>query len=99
MFRVIVYYKGESSEEFKVNWKNVDAQVREKYKLKFIYARGGTTDGHLAVSSLRLKKDILEEMCKTKLTIDEIKFTFEKAEGECLKDFWQDHGNHYNFCT
>lgn len=97
---MIIYYKANSKEEeFKVNWKNVDATVREKYKLKFIYARGSAQDGHLAVSSLRLKRDILKTMCDTKLTIDETEFTFEEAKGECLKEFWQDHGNHYNFCT
>lgn len=89
MFRVIIYYKGTSSaEEFKVNWKSVDAKCRELYKLKFTYARGGTVDGHLSVSSLRLNREILKEMCDTKLTIDDIEFTFEEAKGECLKDFW-----------
>jgi len=86
---LIIYYKGTSSkEEFKVNWKSVDAKCRELYKLKFTYARGGTTDGHLSVSSLRLNREILKEMCDAKLTIDDIEFTFEEAKGECLKDFW-----------
>jgi hypothetical protein len=38
-------------------------------------------------------------MTKNKITIDAREFTFEKAAGEILKDFWQDHGNHYSFCT
>jgi len=63
---VIIYYKAiTKDEEFKVDWKKVDGAAREKFKLKFIYARGTGPDGHLAVSSLRLKKDILAEMSKT----------------------------------
>lgn len=105
VFSLIVYFKAnikpaeKGEEETKLNWKAVDAAAKEKYKLKFIYARGGTTDGHLALSNLRLKREVLAEMCENPLTIDGIEHTFSEAKDDCLKDFWQDHGNHYNFCV
>jgi hypothetical protein len=43
--RVIVYYKVSekpAEEEFKVDWKKVEATVKEKFsKLKLVYSRGG----------------------------------------------------------
>jgi hypothetical protein len=57
LYRIIVYYKAtvKEEEEFKVNWKEVEAKTKEAYpKLKLIYSRGGVLDGHMAFSSLRL---------------------------------------------
>jgi hypothetical protein len=60
---IIVYYKTEikEGEEFKVNWKEVEAKVKEAYpKLKLIYSRGGQNDGHMAFSSLRLNQELFD---------------------------------------
>ena len=54
---IIVYFKVTlaEAEEYKVNWKEVEAKVKDTYpKLKLIYSRGGQHDGHMAFSSLRL---------------------------------------------
>ena len=32
------------------------------------------------------------------MTIGEKAYKFSKLEGEPLKEFWQNHGGHYNFC-
>lgn len=32
------------------------------------------------------------------MTIGEKSYKFSKLEGEPLKEFWQNHGGHYNFC-
>lgn len=99
---IIVYYNTTipEGEEFKVNWKEVEAKVKEAYpKLKLIYSRGGQNDGHMAFSSLRLNQELFDTMTTTKMTVEDHEFTFCRAEDDCLKDFWQDHGNHYSFCT
>ena len=86
-------------EEFKVNWKEVELAVRDAYPtLKLTYARGDDHGGQLAVSNLRLKTDVLDELLGKKMTIKEKSFKFSKLEGEPLKSFWQDQGGHYNFC-
>ena len=88
---MIVYYKCEikEGEEFKVNWKEVEAKVKEAYpKLKLIYSRGGQNDGHMAFSSLRLNQELFDKMNSTKITVEDHEFTFCRAEDEILKDFW-----------
>lgn len=90
-FRIIVYYKTEikEGEEFKVNWKEVEAKVKVAYpKLKLIYSRGGQNDGHMAFSSLRLNQELFDAMNSTKMMVEEHEFTFCRAEDDILKDFW-----------
>ena len=89
---VIVSYAAEvkDGEDFKVDWKAVEKQVKESFpKLKLIYSRMDEHGGHLAFSQLRLKKDLLAELCAGKLTIQERPFSFKMCEGEDLKDFWK----------
>lgn len=86
-------------EEFKVNWKEIESAVRDKYKgLKLIYARGDNHGGQLAFSNLRLKTDVLDQLLAGSMQIGEKSFKFSKLEGEPLKEFWQNQGGHYNFC-
>jgi len=90
-FRIIVYYKTDikEGEEFKVNWKEVEAKVKVAYpKLKLIYSRGGQNDGHMAFSSLRLNQELFDTMNSTKMTVEDHEFTFCRAEDDILKDFW-----------
>lgn len=51
---MIISFKAEGlaeGEEFKVEWKQVEKGVREKFPgLKLIYSRAGPHDGHLAFS-------------------------------------------------
>ena len=76
-------------EEFKVNWKEVEKAVRAKYPaLKMTYARGDPHVGQLAISNLRLKQELIDEILSTKMTIQEKDFKFSKLEGEPLKEFW-----------
>jgi hypothetical protein len=76
-------------EEFKVNWKEVEKAVRDKYPaLKLTYARGDDHGGQLAFSNLRLKTDVLEQLLADKLTIQGKQMKFSKLEGEPLKEFW-----------
>ena len=86
-------------EEFKVNWKEVEKAVRETYPgLKLTYARGDPLGGQLAVSNLRLKTELIDQLIASNMTIQEKSFKFTKLEGEPLKEFWQNQGGHYNFC-
>jgi len=54
--------------------------------------------GQLAFSQLRLKRDELDNMCSKTMKIEEFDFKFFLTEGEELKEFWQKHGGHFNFC-
>ena len=100
--RLIIAFKVEElkeGDEFKASWKEVEKSVREKLpKLKIIYARGDDKAGHLALSNLRLKPEMVDQLLAEGVTISEKKFTFEKIEGETLKEFWSEQGGHYNFC-
>ena len=79
----------------------VEQHVKATFgKLKLVYARGGQDDGHLAFSSLRLNQEVFDALTAPhSATIQEHTVTFTKSEDENLKDFWNDHGNHYSFCT
>ena len=52
--RLIIAFKAEGIKEgetFKVDWKQVERAVREKYTtLKLVYSRAGPHDGHIAFS-------------------------------------------------
>ena len=86
-------------EEFKVNWKEVEKSVREAYpSLKLVYARGDDHGGQLAISNLRIKQDLVDQLLASSMTIQEKSFKFSKLEGEPLKEFWQNQGGHYSFC-
>lgn len=64
---VIASYKTAvtKGEDFKVDWKEVEKSVKEHFpKLKLIYSRMDEHGGNLAFSQLRLKKDLLDELCK-----------------------------------
>jgi len=88
-----------AGEEYKLNWKDVEIAVREKYPtLKLTYARGDDHVGQIAISSLRLKPELIEQITANTMTIKERVFKFSKLEGEPLKEFWQNQGGHYNFC-
>ena len=98
---IIVSYdtKVNDGEEFKVDWKQVEKAVKESYpKLKLIYSRMDPHGGHVAFSQLRLKRDLLDQLCKETIQIQERPFTFKVTEGEDQKEFWQKHGGHFQFC-
>jgi len=86
-------------EEFKVDWKLVEAKIKEEYPgLKLIYSRMDDHGGHLAFSQLRLKHDLMDDLIKNGAEIQERPFTFEKTTGDELKEFWQKQGGHFQFC-
>lgn len=76
-------------EEFKVNWKEIELAVRDTYPmLKMTYARGDDHGGQLALSNLRMKQELLDQLLGAKMTIKEKEYKFSKLEGEPLKEFW-----------
>lgn len=96
--RVIVHFKAKEKkgkEEKKLQWKLIETEVRKKYpKLKVVYSRADESAGDLAFSSHKLGTT-LEGLCKDQIKAGEDTFTFERLEGEALRDFWQKHGGHY----
>ena len=53
--------KAKEGEEFKVDWKQVERTVREKYPgLKLVYSRADPHGGHIAFSQLRIKTDLID---------------------------------------
>ena len=98
---IILTYAAEvkDGEEFKVDWKQVEKEVKANFpKLKLIYSRMDPHGGHIAVSQLRIKREMLNDLCKNKMTVQERPFTFKLTEGEELKEFWQKQGGHFQFC-
>ncbi len=98
---IILTYAAEvkDGEEFKVDWKQVEKEVKANFpKLKLIYSRMDPHGGHIAVSQLRIKREMLTDLCKNKMTVQERPFTFKLTEGEELKEFWQKQGGHFQFC-
>jgi uncharacterized protein (DUF433 family) len=101
---MIIAFKAEGvekGEEFKVEWKKVEATVKERYPgLKLVYARGDQdkNEGHLAFSQLRIKTENIEALCGEKITIQEKEHSFRQLEGEDLKEFWHNEGGHYTYC-
>ena len=72
--RFIIAFKAEikDKEEFKVDWKQVERTVREKFPgLKLVYSRASAHDGHLAFSQLRIKSDLIDELVKDKIKVQE----------------------------
>ena len=59
--RLIVHFKPEEVDDsFKVDWKQVERAVKEKYPgLKLVYSRADPHEGDLAFSQLRIKKDLI----------------------------------------
>ena len=95
---IIVTYTAEvkAEEDFKVDWKEVEKSIKEHYpKLKLIYSRMDPHGGHVAFSQLRIKRDLLDELCKKPIKCQDRPFTFKLTEGEDLKEFWQKQGGHY----
>lgn len=91
-FRLIIAFKVEElkeGDEFKASWKEVEKSVKGKFPLlKLIYARGDDRSGHLAFSNLRLKTDLIDQLVKDGMTIQEKSFSFDKLKDEPLKEFW-----------
>jgi len=73
--------------------------VKEAFPgLKLIYSRMDEHSGHLAFSNLRLKTDLMDELCSKSVQIQDRPFTFKRTEGDELKEFWQKQGGHFQFC-
>ena len=93
---IIVTFEAKTK-DLQVDWKTIEKGVRDAHpKLKLIYSRKEENAGQLAFSQLRLKRENLDAL--KKLTIEGVDFTFKTTEGEDLKEFWQKHGGHFNFC-
>ena len=79
---MIIAFKAEGlakGEEFKVEWKKVEGNVKEKYPgLKLVYARGDQdkNEGHLAFSQLRIKTENIDSLCAETLNIQDKEMSF-----------------------
>lgn len=90
----------DEDENYKVQWKDIEILVKADYdKVKITYSRGDKYEGHLAVSLHKSSKQQIENLASLKdKVIGTKKFNFSKTDGEDLKDFWQQHGGHFNYC-
>lgn len=96
---IIVHFQTEppkEEEEFKVNWKEIEKEVRQQFPtVKIVYSRADYYMGDIAISSHKLKQPTLEKLLASKVKVQGKEFTFTKTTGEDLKDFWQKQGGHY----
>jgi hypothetical protein len=69
---LIVSYTAKVSkgEDFKVDWKEVEKAIKQNFpRLKLIYSRMDPHGGHVAISQLRIKRDLVDSLCKAPLKI------------------------------
>ena len=69
---MIVSYTAKVSkgEDFKVDWKEVEKAIKQNFsRLKLIYSRMDPHGGHVAISQLRIKRDLVDSLCKAPLKI------------------------------
>lgn len=77
----IVHFKVEckSDDTFKVNWKEVENEVKAKNPaLKIVYSRADPHDGHLAVSQHKLKAGIIDKLVSSTIKVQDKKISFTK---------------------
>ena len=86
LYRVIIQFKCVTSgakEEKKAVWKDIEQELRKSFpKLKVVYGRGDASEGELAVSSHKLKKEVLEKVSKAKVSTGGREYQITKLEGE-----------------
>jgi hypothetical protein len=88
---IIIHFKteGKEGEDFKVNWKDIEKEVKGKFpNVKIVYSRADQFEGDLAVSSHKLKQAQLEQLTKSTIKVGDREYTFVKTTGEDLKNFW-----------
>lgn len=69
---VIVHFEtpGKDGDSFKVNWKEIENEVRQKFpNLKIVYSRADQFQGDLAISSHKLKQGQLEKLVSTQIKV------------------------------
>lgn len=93
---IIIHFKTldqdpKADEDYKVNWKDVENMVKADFnKLKVVYSRADKYEGDLAISKHKVNKASLNELANLKdKEIGTKKFSFNKTEGEDLKEFHQ----------
>lgn len=79
-----------------MNWKGLEAKIKEKYPtVRIVYSRADPSSGQMAVSTHRQDKEAVEKWLGDVIESDDRKFKFKKLEGDALKEFWQKEGKHY----
>ena len=74
--------------------------INEKFSnLKIIYYRSDKYSGHLAMSGHRLDEDQFEELMSGSHKVGHKEFSFERTKGDELQKFWENHLEHFDFCT
>lgn len=99
---IIIHFKTEKKagdEGFKVNWKEIENEVKSKNpNLKIVYSRADQFEGDLAISSFKCQPVNVDKLTASTLKVQDRNFAFSKTQGEELKEFWAKQGGHYQFC-
>ena len=84
-------------DEGKPNWRDMENDLQAKYEdLRILYTRADEEKtGHIAICTIGLNDETLEQLKKSGVESQEKTFKFEECEGEELNKFWSDHGTHY----
>ncbi len=91
---VILEIKAEKEPEFK--WKPIQDEFKEvNPNLNVVYLRFSGDSGHIGVLKSKSASDV---EFKPELTVEGVKFTVKKCEGDELISFWKDHGSHFEMC-
>ncbi len=99
--KIIQFHVKSKSEETKEepSWRDLENLVAEKFaSLKLLYSRQKEFVGQIAISNRNLDEEALGKLMKETITIGEFDYTFEDPKDDDLKEFWEQHGSHYEMC-
>lgn len=84
-----------TGEDGEVNWRELQTAFSETFGLKTFYFRFKEGLGHVVIE--RSKAGNVEDFAKG-FELQGKKYEVKVAEGSDLKDFYAQHGEHYNMC-
>ncbi|CAI2372682.1 unnamed protein product [Moneuplotes crassus] len=99
--KIVSFKVTSKSEENKdePSWRDLENHLEESFPtLKFLYSRQKEFVGQLAISSNRTDTAALSKLMKDTITIADFDYLFEEPNDEDLKEFWENHGSHYEMC-
>jgi hypothetical protein len=86
-----------SGENKETKWRELQSQFESSYSLRAFYFRFHQGSGHIVVER-SLADAKLSELESNGVKLGEDSYKVNVCTGEELKQFWAQHGDHYNTC-
>jgi hypothetical protein len=96
----IVFFKTETVSEEKPSWRDLEKDiVLLNPTIKILYSRMKDNLGQLAIASGKIDNEAIEKLVQSKITSVNYEYSFEIPNEEDLKQFWEEHGSHYEMVS